>query len=320
MKAAVLKGPRQWSLEDVQVPEPKPDEVLIRLEGCGVCGSNLPVWEGRPWFEYPVEPGNPGHEGWGHIVALGSDVDEWQIGDRVAALSYNAFAQYDVAHRNQIVILPESLEGRPMPGEPLGCAINVFRRSQVTANDTVVVIGAGFLGTLLVSLCARTGARVAVVSRRESALRMAEKYGAEFTSKDQGDRDATVQEVQGWAGDQGISVVIEATGAAEPVNLATFLLRERGRMVIAGFHQDGLREVNMQHWNWLGLDVINAHERDPLVYLDGMKRAVELQGLEGLDPRPLYTHTFSLEEIQQAFEVMHDRPEGFMKALVTMNS
>ncbi|MDP0501770.1 MAG: zinc-binding dehydrogenase [Verrucomicrobiota bacterium JB022] len=320
MRAAVLKGPRQWVLEEVPVPEPKADEVLIRMEGCGVCGSNLPIWEGRDWFQYPVKAGNPGHEGWGYVAAVGEDVTEWQVGDRVTALTYHAFAPYDLAHRSQVIALPESLDGRPMPGEPLGCAINVFRRARIFATDTVVVIGSGFLGTLLVSLCARAGARVAAVSRRESALEFAKEYGAEFTVRDTGDGQDVTKQLHEWAGSQGVSVVIEATGAAGPIDLATNLLKERGRMVIAGFHQDGLRQVNLQQWNWLGLDVINAHERDPLIYLDGMKRAVELQALEGLDPRRLYTHTFALEDIQQAFETMHERPEGFMKALVLMNS
>src|SRR5919112_1891650 len=74
MRAAVIAGPRQSELEHRIIPEPGPGEVRIRLEGCGVCGSSLPLWEGRPWFEYPVEAGSPGHEGWGVVDALGSNV------------------------------------------------------------------------------------------------------------------------------------------------------------------------------------------------------------------------------------------------------
>jgi CDP-paratose 2-epimerase len=72
--AAVFVGPQRLSVTSVAPPEPGPHEVRVRLEGCGVCTSNLPVWEGRPWFTYPLAPGAPGHEGWGRIDAVGSEV------------------------------------------------------------------------------------------------------------------------------------------------------------------------------------------------------------------------------------------------------
>src|SRR5918993_1477546 len=74
MRAAIIAGPKQTEIEHFTLPEPGPGEVRIRLEGCGVCGSNLPLWEGRPWFQYPAAPGSPGHEGWGVVDALGQGV------------------------------------------------------------------------------------------------------------------------------------------------------------------------------------------------------------------------------------------------------
>src|SRR5690606_8592124 len=65
MRAAVIAGPRMTRVERIERPEPGPGEVRIRVEGCGVCGSSAPVWEGRPWFEYPQAAGAPGHEAWG---------------------------------------------------------------------------------------------------------------------------------------------------------------------------------------------------------------------------------------------------------------
>ncbi|HEY0007196.1 MAG TPA: hypothetical protein VGB55_00600, partial [Tepidisphaeraceae bacterium] len=96
------------------------------------------------------------------------------------------------------------------------------------------------------------------------------------------------------------------------------LTRIRGRLVIAGYHQDGLRQVNVQLWNWRGLDVINAHERDPQVYLAGMKAAVEAVASGVLDPSSLYTHTYPLAELAQALDDTAARPDGFMKALVRL--
>src|SRR5690606_33379810 len=105
---------------DVAMPEPGPGQVRVKLEGSGVCASNLAVWEGAPWFEYPLSPGAPGHEGWGEIDALGSGVTGLEIGMRVAGLSGRAFAGYDIAEADQLVPLPAILQDQPFPGEPLG--------------------------------------------------------------------------------------------------------------------------------------------------------------------------------------------------------
>src|SRR5919197_3434627 len=86
MRAAVLAGPRRVEIAERSVPEPGPGQVRIRIEGCGLCGSNLPAYEGRPWFDYPFVPGAPGHEGWGIVDAVGPGVQTLHEGDRVAAL------------------------------------------------------------------------------------------------------------------------------------------------------------------------------------------------------------------------------------------
>jgi threonine dehydrogenase-like Zn-dependent dehydrogenase len=112
--------------------------------------------------------------------------------------------------------------------------------------------------------------------------------------------------------------VIECTGKQWPLDLAAELCAVRARLVVAGYHQDGPRQVNMQLWNWRGLDVINAHERDPRVYLDGMHAAADAVAAGKLEPSPLYTHTFPLERLGDALEMTRTRPDGFVKALVTM--
>ena len=121
MRAAVFTGAQRLHVVSLALPEPGPHDIRIRLEGCGVCASNLPVWEGRPWFAYPFEPGAPGHEGWGRIDALGRDVRGLALGQRVAVLSVHAYATYDTAPAEAVVPLPASLEGVPFPGEALGC-------------------------------------------------------------------------------------------------------------------------------------------------------------------------------------------------------
>jgi threonine dehydrogenase-like Zn-dependent dehydrogenase len=315
MRAAIISGPRQSELEHRTIPEPGAGEVRIRLEGCGVCGSSLPLWEGRPWFQYPAEPGSPGHEGWGIIDAIGGNVSGLQVGDRVAALSYRAYAEYDIAAAGAVVPLPENLAGRFFPGEPLGCAVNIFRRSEIEAGQTVVIIGIGFLGALLTRLATRAGARVIAISRRPFAQDLALELGADIAMP-LDDHGKIVEHVGRLTGGEGADRVIEAVGSQWPLDLATDLTRIRGRLIIAGYHQDGPRQVNMQLWNWRGLDVINAHERDPEVYVEGIRGAVEAVSSGILNPARLYTHTFQLDQLDQAFEMMRERPDGFLKALV----
>jgi threonine dehydrogenase-like Zn-dependent dehydrogenase len=110
--------------------------------------------------------------------------------------------------------------------------------------------------------------------------------------------------------------VIEAVGKQWPLDLAAELTRERGRLVIAGYHQDGPRQVNMQLWNWRGLDVVNAHERDPAVYVAGVRAAIDAVASGRLDPGPLFSHTFRLDQLDAALAATRDRPDGFLKALI----
>jgi threonine dehydrogenase-like Zn-dependent dehydrogenase len=317
MKAAVIAAPKGARVENVPRPEPGPGQLRVKLEGCGVCGSNLPTWEGREWFKYPLTPGAPGHEGWGVVEAVGSGVQGVRPGDRVATLSSSAYAEYDVVSADSAVVLPPALHGKPFPGEPLGCAMNIFRRSDIQPGQTVAIIGIGFLGALVTRLAANAGARVIAITRRPFALELARKFGAsECIPMD--DHWKIIDRVKQLTGGQLCERVIEVVGEQWPLDLAAELTRERGKLIIAGYHQDGPRQVNMQLWNWRGLDVINAHERDPKVYLEGIRLAVDAVASGRLDPTPLYTHTFKLDELNQAFEAMKTRPDGFLKALITL--
>ncbi len=314
-RAAVLVAPHTMRTDALEPPEPGRGHVRVRLTGCGVCASSIPVWEGRPWFTYPSAPGAPGHEGWGVIDAVGPGVAGLAIGTPVAALSYHAFADYDIAAADAVVPIPAALATRALPGEPLGCAVNAFGRSDVQAGQDVAVIGIGFLGALFVQLAVGAGARVIAISRRPFAREIARVAGAvEVLATD--DPAAVVRRVEQLTGGRGCDRVIEAVGRQEGLDLAAPLTRERGRLVIAGYHQDGHRQIDMQLWNWRGIDVINAHERDPHRYVDGIRRAVALVASGALDPDPLYTHRFGLDEVGVALQMAADRPHGFLKALV----
>jgi NADPH2:quinone reductase len=315
--AAVFLGERAIRLEPVLVPPPEPGQVRVKLEGCGVCASNLPVWEGRPWFRYPLPPGAPGHEGWGRIDAVGSGVEGLGAGQRVALLSEHAYAEYERVDADRVLPLPDSLDGSDFPGEPLGCVMNILNRSGIRAGETVAVVGIGFLGALLVQLAAQAGARVIALSRRPYALEIARRQGAAATIGCN-DLHEAVRRARRLTDDLGCDCVIEAAGEQATLDLATELTRTRGRLVIAGYHQDGLRHLNLQLWNWRGLDVINAHEREPAVCRAGLDAAVQAVAAGRLDPAPLYTHRFRLDELPMAFHLMRERPDGFMKGVLVL--
>jgi len=318
--AAVWTGPRSIEFRELDEPlEPAAGQIRVRLEGCGVCGSNVPVSQGRPWFQYPLAPGAPGHEGWGRIDAIGNGVKEFLVGDRVAMLSYRAFASFDLAEASAAIRLPDALQGMPFPAEPLACALNVFRRCDIQAGQNVAIVGIGFLGALLTQLAVNAGARVLAISRRAWALELAEQAGASGSVEFQ-EIDTTCSSALKWNHGAEFDRVIEATGLAEPLDLAARLTRVRGRLIIAGYHQDGPRQVDMQLWNWRGIDVINAHERDPAEYVTGMRAALT-EVLEGrLALQPLLTHRFAFHELPQALEATCDRPRGFLKALVMLDT
>lgn len=215
--------------------------------------------------------------------------------------------------------MPAALDGVPFPAEPLGCAMNIFERSDIRAGQTVAIVGIGFLGAMLVQLAHNAGARVIAISRKQSALELASELGAdEVIAMD--DHYQIIEKVKQLTDENFCERVIEATGKQWPLDLAAELTGIRGKLIIAGYHQDGMRQVNMQLWNWRGMDVINAHERDPEEYLKGMRNAVDAV-LDGrLKPQQLFTHVFKSENLQQAFETHQQSPEGFIKALITFEN
>jgi threonine dehydrogenase-like Zn-dependent dehydrogenase len=306
VRAAGVQSPRRVIVTDVPVPEPAPHEVRVKMEGAGVCASELPLYEGRAWFEYPRAYGEPGHEGWGRIDAVGEGVTTVRVGERVAVISQRAHAEQDVTDASNVVALPPELDSAyPFPGEPLACAMNAVRRAGVQQGDRIAVVGCGFQGLLLVQLCAGIASEVAAISRRDSSLELAVSLGAGAAWRF--DDHALERE--------RFDVVFEATGHQQPLDLAARLTRVRGRLAIVGYHQDGRRSVDMQLWNWRGLDVVNAHERDPALYVAGLRAAVEAVCAGRLDPAPLLTHRYSLEELGEAYRISGERPEGFVKAV-----
>lgn len=314
MLAAVVEAPGRLALSRCEMPKPQAGQVLIKVEGSGVCASEMNIWQGRPWFQYPLPPGRPGHESWGTVQQLGDGVCTFRVGDRVCSFGQYVYAQYATAGVLEIVRLPDELAGKPFPGEPVACAMNSFRRCGIHKGDRVAIVGGGFQGLLLTQLAAREDAAVTVLSRRPFALEMARAMGARHTIH-LADPGRAMEQALDLTKGEGYDRVIEATGYQAPLDLATELTRTAGRLIIVGYHQDP-RYVNMQQWNWRGIDVINAHERDQRKNVEALWDAIEAVVEGDLNISPLLTHTYSLDALDQALNMTLEHPDGFVKAIV----
>lgn len=319
MHAARIVGPGELRFEVVPPPEPTPRQIRFRVEGCGVGSASLAAWLGRGAHRYPLRPGQAGCEAWGVVDAIGKEVRNVCEGDRIAAISDFSFAEFDVAEADAVLRLPAGLSGVPFPGRALGGALRVIERSQLGVGETVAVVGVGFLGALLVRLATLGGAQVIALSRRPFSLALGREMGATWTV-DLRDPERALAEVNELTQGELCDAVLEATAQQAALTLAARLVAERGKLVIAGCHSDGKREVDLDLWGKRGLDVLNPHDARLDAQLAGMKAAIETIESEQLDPRPLYTHTYGLQDLARALDTAHERPLGFIKALIRPNA
>lgn len=311
---AVIDKPRTVKFIETAIKACGDRELIVKMEGVGLCASNIPVWEGRDWFHYPLDPGLPGHEGWGYIAKKGKLAKEFEVGQRVALLQNNCFAEFVQVSADHAVALPSFLDNIPFPGEALGCLMNIFNRADIRKDHTVAIIGLGFLGLGLVQLCKQRGAKVVALSRRDTSLQMAAS-DADLCVKLE-DHYQVLRTLEAFTDGKGCERVIECTGKQWPLDIATEIIGEYGKLIIAGYHQDGLRSVNMQQWNWKAIDVINAHERDPEKYKSGIHSAIEATQSGLLKPMDLISHQYTFQDLAEALETLAQCPDGFVKGFI----
>jgi len=205
-------------------------------------------------------------------------------------------------------------------GEPLGCILSGARRTNVELGDTVAIVGLGFMGLLMLQAARLRGpARIIAIDPRADALETARRTGADETYTPDQVPDRLMMDGWGRIGKgYGANVVFEASGTQPGLTLAGQIVREHGVLSLVGWHQGGPRQVDMEMWNWKAFDVINAHERRMDYLMDCMRRGMDLLGAGKLAMGPLVTHCYRLEEVDQAFQALVDKPEGFHKAVIVV--
>ena len=315
MRLAVLEGPRRLGVVEDAVPEVAPDEVLLRVANCGVCTSELDMWEGHGDVSFPRYVG---HEVSGTVEAVGTDVRGLRPGDPVAAwVTERGFAEY-VAVKGEFCVPVDGVPLELALGEPLACAVNTVELANVSLGDDVVLIGAGFMGNLVQKLVELRGPRHLIVADlRTDALERARELGA--THAVDVSRQSLPDAVRELTDGRGADVTFEVTGAQPALDLLGDVTRMSGTLVLVGYHQGAPRTIPLGMWNWMAFDLVNAHFREVDTIMRGMRIGARLLTSGRLSLDGFVSHRFALPEIDRAFAVAHEKPEGFVKATVAVD-
>lgn len=313
MRIAELRGPQDFVVLEAPTPSPGPGELLVAVDVCGVCASELDLWLGHSDAGYPARIG---HEVAGTVVAVGPGC-HGAVSDRVAVWTAgHGYADFVVVAETDCRPMPAHLPTEQGLVEPIACATNAVDLAEVRLADSVVVLGAGFMGLLVTQLVRLRGPRsIIVADHRPDALRLALRAGATRTVCL---AEESLTEVVGAAtGGRGADITFEVTGSQGALDVLGEVTRMSGKLVLVGFHQGRPRAVPLGHWNWMAFDIRNAHFRDPAVIARGMTAGIALLQTRQLDLAPLITHRFDLDHIGEAFATAVAKPEGFVKAVVT---
>ena len=265
MKALVLKEYKQFAYEEVPTPDPSPEEVLVAVKACGICGSDVHGMDGSTGRRRP--PIIMGHEASGVIAGVGTAVRQWAPGDRVTFDSTiycghcsfcqrgdinlcdnrrvlgvscedyrqnGAFAEFVAVPERILYRVPEQLPlDHAALVEPFSIALHAVRRSPPALNDTAVVVGAGMIGLALVQALRHTGCgRLIAIDVADDRLKLARECGATHTLNSLKDKPAETvgQLTQG----RGADIAFEAVGLSATVDLALRCVRKGGAATLVG--------------------------------------------------------------------------------------
>lgn len=317
MKIAILTGPKEFQFQEEQLPALLPDEVLVQVAACGVCTSELDVWEGKAGGQ--MYPRYPGHEVSGIVADVGKDVQGLTPGDRVAVWAPGrGFAEYVIV-KSKYCFPAGDLALDLALAEPLACAVNTVELANLSLSDDVVIIGAGFMGNLVQKLVALQGPRRLIVAdTRPDALERALKLGATHVVNVA--QESLPEVVKALTDGKGADAAFEVVGAQAPLTLLGDVTRMSGKVVIVGYHQGEPRQIPLGYWNWMAFQILNAHFREEATILRGMRIGMRLLTSGRLSLEDLVTHRFPLSEIGIAFRTAHEKPEGFVKSTVVMHN
>jgi 2-desacetyl-2-hydroxyethyl bacteriochlorophyllide A dehydrogenase len=335
MKAiAKTKADHGVEIIDVPIPKPGPNEILVKVAACGICGSDLHIylWELGADRIVAHLPTVIGHEPAGEVVELGAGVSGFKVGDHVAldpfgpcgqcsachAGRYNfcgnpgrlggAFAEYAVAPVQNAWLLPKSMDMESAALlEPFATGVHAVEESSLRAGDSAVIEGPGPIG-LSVALAARAlgVTTIVVTGLTVDAERLALARRMGFKTVCAGDRDWTDQ-VRALVPADGADAVFDAAGFLDSVR---HLVKRGGEVVEVGWPARDIPNSEMRALFFHGAKIIPSRVRVPETW----RRSIAMVSSGAVDLKPMVTHRYDLDHAIEAFELLHHK-QG-VKALI----
>lgn len=341
IKAAVLHGIDDVRVEEVDFPQMKEGEVLIKMKSVGVCGSDVHYYKHGKIGPYVVEkPMILGHECAGEIVEVAKDVKGFKPGDRVAIEPgytcrrcvycktgrYNlcpdvtfmatppvdgAFVEYVSWPADFVFHLPDNMtfaHGALM--EPLAVGMHAVRRSRLKPGEPIVILGAGTIGLVTILSAKAAGAGEIIVADLEDVrLEMAKKLGATKTIN--ASKEKTVEVVKDLTQGLGTDVVFETAGSVPTTQQTIELVKRGGRIVWVGLAGEDVFPIPVIDAIDKELDIMGIFR-----YANVYPYAIQLVSTGRMNVDPLVTHHFNLDDVKEALEVAHERRDGAVKVMV----
>jgi len=335
MRAAYYEGNRTISIGEGRPVSPAPGQVQIQVSYCGICGTDLHIYQGHMDRRVP-RPHVMGHEMSGTIAALGAGVAGWEVGDRVTVRPLGPCGECPacraghshICHRlnflgvdtpgafqglwtvpaDTLHRIPESLSlEHAALIEPLAVACHDVRMGAVQAGEHVVVQGGGPIGTLVALVARDAGARVVISEVNPFRVKLARELGFEAVNPREADLVAHVEEQTGGA---GADVVFEVSGSAAGAEMMTKLPRTRGRIVVVAIYAEPPKvDLHRFFWRELRLAGARVYEREDF------EKAIQLAALGKLPLDRLVTNVYPLGELASGLQQM-EKGGDVMKVLI----
>jgi L-iditol 2-dehydrogenase len=341
VKAGVLEKPHVFGIKEVEIPDPGPNEILVKTKAVGICGSDVHYYvEGRIGSYIVNEPLILGHETAGVVAKVGSNVTHLKEGDRVALEPgvpcgctdfvkrglYNlcpsirffatppvhgTFAEYFVHDANYAFKLPDNVsfeEGAMC--EPLSVGIHAARQGGIGLGSRVLITGAGPIGLVNVLAARAAGAGIiAVVETHKNRLSMAKECGATHVIESF-EQAKILSELDKITDHTGVDVVIECSGAGPAAQTAVKALKPGGTLVFVGLFSQ--LEVPMD------LNAITQKEltyKGVFRYRNTYPTAIDLMASGRINVKPLITKRFPWEQVKDAMDCAHKEASSQIKVM-----
>lgn len=292
---------------------PKQNEVLIKVDVCGLCNWELNHWKGL-LDECPMFLG---HEIAGTVVEIGDQVKTFEIGDIVTGSIDPGFTDYVVANPKKLFKVNKSVNPLHALSEPLKCVITVVSAVSPKAGDVGVVVGCGPMGLWCIqALSGHLLSKLIAVDVSNDKLEMAKKFGASHVINPK--EEDVVERLRSLTNGHMGDFVIEGTGNPSVLNNSITYLKEtgRGKLLVMSSYESVTNSIDLRNAIVRGIEIIFPHPRYSLNPMDDWRRAVEFINNGTFKMDGIISHVFSLENIQEAFETLENKPANYIKGIV----